>query len=189
MPDIYLIKQGRALLPVNDSDAEAIDKLKRGEVYKAAVTAPRNLKFHRKTFALLNLAFSYWQPQSLVSEVETRTVENLKSYMAAHGVTGEAIDALCTGFLAHLNKARQDHESAKDFESFREFVTVKAGFFRVVDTPAGRRKVAKSISFAQMDEVDFGEFYKQLLNVCWLICLNSVFENQEQLAAALLEFE
>ena len=44
---------------------------------------------------------------------------------------------------------------AKDFESFREYVTVKAGFFQMVATPSGLRKVPKSISFAKMDEVDF----------------------------------
>ena len=189
MAEIYLIRQGNALCPVNESDAEAVKKLKHGLVYRADVTAPRNLKFHRKAFSLLNLAFSYWNPESLVSEVEKTTVDNLKKYMAHHGVSGDAIDAICTGFIRHLETNRQNYEAGKDFEQFRHFVTVKAGFYNVVDTPAGRKKIPKSISFAQMDDLDFAAYYKAILNVCWDICLHSIFSNQQELAEALLTYE
>lgn len=189
MSEIYLVRQGKSLIAAHDSDAEAIQKLKHGTVYKADVVAPRNIKFHRKLFALLNLAYEYWQPDSFVSEVEKNTVTNLKKYMAHHGVTGEAIDALCHGFLRHLKQHRQDYDAAKDFETFREYVTVKAGFFQMVATPAGLRKVPKSISFAKMDEVDFANYYTEVLRVCWQLCLHRVFDNQQQLAEQLLRFE
>ena len=189
MSEIFLVRQGKSLLPANDSDHELLQKLKHGQVYKADIVAPRNLRFHRKLFALLNLTYEYWQPESLVSEVETQTVNNLKKYMAHHGVTGEAIDALCHGFLQHLENHRQEYESAKNFETFREYVTVKAGFFQMVATPAGLRKIPKSISFAKMDDVDFSNFYKQVLSVCWQLCLHKIFENQQQLAEQLLRFE
>ena len=189
MAKIYMTRQGNSLIPVGDSDFEAVQKLKRGEIYSSEVTAPRNIKFHRKLFALLNLTFDYWQPESMVSEIEKQTVTNLKKYMAHHGVTGEAIDALCHGFVQHLENHRQEYSTGKDFESFREYVTIKAGFFNAVATPSGLRKVAKSISFAKMDDVDFANCYKQILNVCWQLCLHKVFENQEQLAESLLRFE
>ena len=125
----------------------------------------------------------------MVSEIEKQTVSNLKKYMAHHGVTGEAIDALCLGFVQHLENHRQEYDTGKDFESFREYVTVKAGFFQMVTTPSGLRKVPKSISFAKMDEADFSNYYRQVLNVCWSLCLHKVFENQDQLAESLLRFE
>lgn len=189
MAEIYLLRQGKSLIPANDSDAETLQKLKHGQIYKADIVAPRNLQFHRKLFALLNLAYEYWKPDSMVSEVEKSTVGNLKKYMAHHGVTGEAIDALCHGFLQHLENHRQDYETAKDFETFREYITVKAGFFQMAATPAGLRKVPKSISFAKMDDADFANYYRQVLNVCWQLCLHRIFDNQEQLAEQLLRFE
>lgn len=189
MTKIYMMRQGNSLVPAEDSDLEAVQKLKHGEIYCNDVTAPRNLKFHRKLFALLNLTFDYFQPESMVSEIEKQTVSNLKKYMAHHGVTNEAIDALCHGFVQHLENHRQEYETGKDFESFREYVTVKAGFFQMVATPSGLRKVPKSISFAKMDEADFASYYRQVLNVCWQLCLHRVFDNQEQLAENLLRFE
>ncbi len=189
MPEIFLVKQGRALIPANDSDAEAVKKLKNGQTYKADVVAPRNIKMHRKTFALLNLTYSFWEPDTLISQVEVETVEKLRQYMAFHGVSGEAIDSLCIGFIKHLEADRQNYHSDKCFNSFREWITVKSGFYNIVKTPSGLRKAAKSISFSQCDEVDFQNFYKALLNSCWSLCLSRIYENQEQLAEELLKFE
>lgn len=48
------------------SDAEAHDyvgKLKTGQDVRVKVTRARNLAFHRKYFALLKLAFDYWEPK------------------------------------------------------------------------------------------------------------------------------
>lgn len=189
MAELFVIRKGDALYPADSESVDALRKLGLGKELKADVKQPRNLKFHKKAFGLLNLAFSYWEPKTLVSEVETRTVDNLKNYMAKHGVSGEAIDALCSGFLSHMHDNRIHYETAKDFDSFREWITVKAGFFHFVQTPAGPRKVAKSISFAQMDEVDFSNYFKAILDQCWILCLHSVYESQEQLANQLLNFE
>jgi hypothetical protein len=189
MTQIYLVKQGKALLPAADSDAEAIAKLKNGGVYKADVVAPRNLRFHKKTFALLNLTFEYWQPESMVAEVELATIERFGKYLINHGVSTEAVYALKAGFLNELEFNRQHSEAGKDFESFRAWITVKAGFFNLINSPAGPRKVPKSISFAQMDDCEFSDFYRQILNVCWELCLHKIFNNQDELAKQLLEFE
>jgi hypothetical protein len=50
------IKQ-RKLIAEYESDINKISKLKSGTLYKWAVTSPRNLGFHKKFFALLNLGF------------------------------------------------------------------------------------------------------------------------------------
>lgn len=189
MPEIFLVKQGKALIPENDSDAEAVKKLKNGQTYKADVVAPRNLKMHRKFFALLNLTFEYWEPETLVAEVERSTVQRFGQYLTNHGVSAEAVSALKSGFLHELEFNRQESGAEKDFDSFRAWVTVKAGFYHLIKSPSGIRKIPKSISFAQMDDADFNNFYRQVLNVCWQLCLHRVFTNQDELAKQLLEFE
>jgi hypothetical protein len=56
--DIYLVKRSdNSFIAANNSDYESVLKLKVGETYKHVVTKPRNLKHHRKLFALFNLVY------------------------------------------------------------------------------------------------------------------------------------
>ena len=56
--DLFLTKTlGGVLKPSFDSDYEKVKKLKVGEEYKCKITQPRNVKFHRKYFALINLVY------------------------------------------------------------------------------------------------------------------------------------
>lgn len=47
----------QGLVPVYDNDIEEKRKLKIGELYFADVKKPRNIEFHKKGFALLNLGW------------------------------------------------------------------------------------------------------------------------------------
>lgn len=47
------------LVPVGDVSYEEAKKLKMGESYEVTVKRPRNLRFHRKYFALINTAWDY----------------------------------------------------------------------------------------------------------------------------------
>ncbi len=47
----------KRLVPEYDSDQEQISKLKPGTTYKFVVTSPRNIRFHRLFFALINLCY------------------------------------------------------------------------------------------------------------------------------------
>lgn len=51
--DVKVTEQG--LIPLYDSDLDEKKKLRLGEVYRAKIYQPRNLAFHRKFFALVNL--------------------------------------------------------------------------------------------------------------------------------------
>ena len=45
------------IIPAYDQDKERLKKFKVGEPFMAEVTKPRNLKFHKKAFALFNMVF------------------------------------------------------------------------------------------------------------------------------------
>jgi len=49
--------KNRKIVPLYDSDNEEVAKLKANKEYKFKVTSPRNYKFHRKFFALINLGY------------------------------------------------------------------------------------------------------------------------------------
>jgi hypothetical protein len=189
MAELYLIKVGNALRPAYEEDADRLRKMKAGVLYKGDLTAPRDQIKHRKFFALLNLAFSYWEPETMVSDIEKQTVDKLAEYLKRSGIDSDAVNALAGDFLGHLEKSRASLSVGRDFEQFRAHVTVAAGFHELVATPAGPKKVAKSISFGNMEQLEFDALYKSVLDVCWQICLSRCFDNQADLMNHLLRFE
>lgn len=126
--EIYLTKTaGGTLAPADQQAVDYIGKLKLGASVRATVVQPRNIKFHRKLFALLNIAFDAWEPGELRYK-------------------GEPVQ--------------------KQFEQFRNDVTILAGYYESSINLRGEvRLTAKSISFASMDEEEFGALYSSIINV------------------------
>lgn len=189
MAELNLVKVGNSLRPAYDEDGERLRKMKAGTIYRAEVTAPRDQVRHRKFFALLNLAFGYWEPETMVSNIEKETVDKLSDYLKRSGVDSEAVSVLAGNFVAELERKRAGLSLERDFQCFREHITVAAGFFELVSTPAGPKKVAKSISFANMEQVAFDDLYRAVLAICWELCLSRCFGDMNELAETLLKFE
>lgn len=64
-------------------------------------------------------------------------------------------------------------QAGKDIDTFREQVTILAGFnYMVVDVRGEARARAKSISFASMEEDEFDRLYTSVFHVCWKILMN-----------------
>lgn len=59
----------------------------------------------------------------------------------------------------------QVHFKSTEFEPFRGYMLIKAGFFTRTDTPKGAFYYPKSISFANMDEIEFSDLYDKMLKV------------------------
>lgn len=55
MSEIYAVRKSNCFIPVNDSDLENLKRVKNGEMVKVEIKKPRNIKFHRKFFALLQI--------------------------------------------------------------------------------------------------------------------------------------
>ena len=65
MSDIVLVKTLNGALAPADAEASTfIEKLKAGQGVRATVRKARNVKFHRKAFALFKLAFDVWEPET-----------------------------------------------------------------------------------------------------------------------------
>ena len=126
--DLLLSKTASGTLaPADQQAVDWIAKLKLGQMVRAEVTKPRNPKFHRKYFALLNFAFDAWEPQA-------------KEYK------GEPVQ--------------------KNFDQFRRDVTILAGYYEASYNLKGEvRLLPKSISFANMNEDEFGALYSDTINV------------------------
>jgi len=67
--NVFLIKHQGKILPV-DGEMSGIPE---GQVMTASIAKPRNVAFHRKFFALIRLAFDYFEPQEVVYRGEKIT--------------------------------------------------------------------------------------------------------------------
>jgi hypothetical protein len=103
------------LVPLYPSDFDQKRKLKLGADYEVEIKNPRNIGFHRKFFALLNVG---------------------------HENTGLDMP----------------------FETYRRYLTIKAGFFNAYQTPKGIFYEAMSISFASMEQDQFEEVYSRIMD-------------------------
>ena len=56
---IYLVKRNDGVfIPAYNSDHETAKKIHSGEMLSCEITRPRNIEFHKKFFALLNMGFA-----------------------------------------------------------------------------------------------------------------------------------
>lgn len=118
MKSIYMVKQlNGSFLPAHDSDLELARKLKSNDVYRFQYSRPRNYKFHKKFFALLDLVYD-------------------------------------------------NQENYTDREKLRKDLIVEAGFWEEKTNyiTGVVTQEAKSIEFASMDEDEFNELYRAMLD-------------------------
>lgn len=65
--EIHLVRTSLGLQAYSDEDYEELKKIKVGAVIKAKIVQPRNVKFHRKFFAMVNAAWDCLTEQQRVN--------------------------------------------------------------------------------------------------------------------------
>ena len=98
------------LRPTDEAGESVLRKVGLGEVVAVDVKRPRNVRFHRKLFAML-----------------------------------------------HVILANQDHY--KSLDDMLDVCKLRTGHCKTLQTRQGEVRIPKSISFAAMDDVEFGDFY------------------------------
>ncbi|ORJ47818.1 hypothetical protein B2M27_24005 [Kluyvera intermedia] len=191
----FIKSAGGVLIPATpDAQSFINSKVKLGAVLYADFKQARNPAFHRKFFALLNLGFDYWQPTGgAISPADKKLVRGYVQLVAHYAGYEETLQELAEQYLREQAELRAGNISlVKSFEAFRAWVTIEAGFFTAHQMPDGStRKEPKSISFAKMDDVEFSQLYKSVLDVLWNFILFRTFPTRqaaENAAAQLLDF-
>jgi len=183
MAEINFIKTSAGLVPVSEADREIYNRWKLGGVICGKFTQSRNYKHHKRFFGLLNLAFDYYEPSSGVltndeKRIATKIFQTLDNSSNNSGVMldwgREFMKAEST-----LRKS-QIENIQKAFEPFRTEMIIESGFYDEVIVPTGVKKVARSISFASMDEHQFRELYKAMFNTLWRFVLSRYFKNEAE---------
>lgn len=94
--EFFAVKKMGILRPYDRTDAEAIGKMRDGEPYRVKVSMPRNIRFHKKFFALLNLVF-----------------DNLPEYIPTKTPDGEPIQIRTTEDLLWHIKMQVGHYTTR----------------------------------------------------------------------------
>ena len=84
-------------------------------------------------------------------------------------------------FFALINLGFQNSEHGDmNFEGFRSYVIMKAGYYSEIITPTGKMYLPISINFASMDEIEFEKLYSSSINVIIKIigCTSEDVENE-----------
>lgn len=198
MVHLQLIKQTSSglLLPATPESGNFLQQIKIGEWIHADFKRVRNYAFHKRFFKLLQLGFDYWTPTGgAITPQEQELISSFVDFLcdSAGRTHTPALSDAAEQYLHKVAvKRTSDAVLLKSFDAFREWVTVQAGFYTehfYPDGSSGRR--AKSIAFANMDETEFQQVYKAVLNVLWNWILFRKFsspEEVENVAAQLLEF-
>lgn len=182
-----IMRQGDFLIPATNVDLEQMRNLKQAQMLKAVITNPRNLKNHKRGMAMLNLAFQYWVPESVISSAEAEVYEAQLEIMKENGVSSEAASELFKATSARIKSKRSDADMPKDFEAFRAWVKIKSGYYNECLTPDGIIKMPKSIDFGSLDESGFRQVYKSFFNVCWEVILRTQFSSPAEAEGAAME--
>lgn len=78
--EIYLLNTAEGLKPLYESDRLSKSTLKIGKVYKADIVHPRNIDFHRKFFALLNVGYANTKMEDRITK-EPPSFDQYRKYV------------------------------------------------------------------------------------------------------------
>ena len=185
MAELNLLRTFSGFVPATPADFEKTIRVKVGDIIQCKYSKVRNPRFHRKFFAMLNLGFEYWTPANQLLS----TLATIRKHLDTLGMEPSAATAFVEDF-AHKNRADFETYTHKDFETYRAWALVEAGYYRVATSPAGLVKVPLSISFSSMDEDVFNDLYKAVFDVIW-VHLKDCFPNRaeaERAAEQLFQF-
>lgn len=191
----FVKSAGGLLVPFTPDAREFLQtKVKFGAVLYADFKQVRNPLFHRRFFSLLNLGFHYWQPTGgTISPADKELVNGYVKFLAYYSGSEDALQAAADEYLDDVARKRAGNISAaKSFEAFRSWVTIEADHYDAYELPDGSiRKEPRSISFAKMDDIEFCQLCKAVLDVLWNYILFRTFKSQqeaENAAAQLMEY-
>lgn len=68
-------------------------------------------------------------------------------------------------YFALINLCFENQEVFKEINDLRSYLIMKAGYVKRIDTGTGEMILPKSISFANMDDIEFNKLYNKTIDV------------------------
>jgi len=89
--EIWVKNTFRGLIPMYDTDLDNKKKLKIDQEYLVKIAMPRNIKFHRKMFALYNLVFQNQETYRVLDDLRRDITIEAGFYRERTNIYGEAV--------------------------------------------------------------------------------------------------
>lgn len=121
--EIHLVRTSTGLRPYTDDDYEEMKKIKVGSIVKANIVRPRNVKFHRKFFALIRAA---WDSLTEQQRINLRSIDTFREQLLITSGFSEPLYDL--NGQKFLERAKSISFSKMDEPAFNEV------YSRVLDT-------------------------------------------------------
>ena len=179
-----MMRQGSILCPVDAVDIEVVTQLKSGQPYKVEIKSQsdRSLKHHRLFYGgLVRMAMDFYEPTGgLVTSSEKAGAKSFAKFLAGHGVDKETMQTAYKEWLAATTESRKARIESPPMtiDSFVAWLKVEAGHYEIEQTPAGIRKVPKSINFNALSQSDFNLFYQNCFGVVWRLVLSRHYSSE-----------
>lgn len=119
---IRLVKEGAYLAPWDSESEEWLNLKHNGQYFECEIVTPRNLKFHKKFFALLNVAFPRWNPGEVTTKhgVAEKSFEQFRedlTIMAGYYEQTIRLDGTVRTRARSISFAAMDDEAFSKFYS------------------------------------------------------------------------
>ncbi len=149
----------------------------------------RNLRHHKKFFALMKLGLEYWVPDiAYVSKAEywiahkvAQEFGNLSQNPDFYIQFGEEI---ASGIVQDVSKERQlrlNGDAQHNIELYRKKIMIDAGHFDYILLPeGGALREPHSIAFDKMSQDKFNEVYRDCFSQIWQQTFVGVFDTPEE---------
>jgi len=142
MSELWMKRGLRGLEAADDAGVEILRRLKQGEWLRVEVTKPRNVRHHRKFFALLNLVWSASGQWASVDDllIELKVRLGLTKDVVIHK-TGEVVKVPNS-----ISFASMDQTTFDDFyeRALRELCAMAGG----IDSAILRQEVLSELAYA-----------------------------------------
>lgn len=178
-------KQNNGLYGFTEAEQDRINNLPGENAIRIEIKSksPRNVEHHQKYWAgLIGLAFDYWEPTtSMITYEERLQYTGYLKFLEQSGVDSTAIKESIRQYLNTINRNRKNKHrvTPKTKDHLHQWIKLQAGYYDVIQTPVGIRRIPKSISFASMSQEEFNEFYKAAFNVVWEFVLSQFFASEK----------
>ena len=114
---IHLVKQlNGSFLPAYESDHEKVKKIKGMSMVECDIKQPRNIKFHRKFFALINLVY-----QNQPEEATIQNIDHLRKYLTKRAGFYDTIETP-TGTIYEAKSISFAKMSQDDFDNLYDAI-------------------------------------------------------------------
>ncbi len=181
-----------------EMDRDLFLGLRTGTPVEIKAKPDRNVRHHRKYFAMMKLGLEYWKPDTdIITKPERWIAQKVAKEFAILSQNqdfyknfGLDIANKVIRDVTECRKKKLNIDLLQNIDLYRKKIMIDAGFFDYILLADGRAlREPHSIAFDEMSQDKFNEIYRGCFNQIWQQTLIQVFENEQEAQRAIDEMQ